>query len=86
MGFSCGFDFPIFAVGWSKIFLKKYLHGFTVFGWTPLEDLAEDIAGVGFKTGPITPHQIDVVRLSETKEAHKSQTPIIAVVRVVSSR
>ena len=35
-------------------------------------DLTADIAGVGYKTGPITPSKIDGVRLSEAKRAHKS--------------
>ena len=39
-------------------------------------DLAVDIAGVGFKTEPTTPHQIGGVRLSKTKGAHKSQAMI----------
>ena len=30
-------------------------------------DLAVNIAGVGFKTEPTTPHQIGGMRLSETK-------------------
>ena len=35
-------------------------------------ELAVDIACVGFKTEPTTPHQIFGVRLSKTKGAHKS--------------
>ena len=47
--------------------------------------MAEDIACEGIKTEPTTTHQIDGVRLSETKGAHMSQTLIIEVYRTVNS-
>ena len=50
----------------------KYLHGFNVFGWTPRNDVAKGIVGVGYKKGPTTPIQIGGMRLSETKGALKS--------------
>ena len=68
MGFPC--------LGFSKIFVgcqKKIevLEGSdTSGGKIPSNDLATDIAGVGYKTGPTTPSQIDGFRLSETKRAH----------------
>ena len=40
-------------------------------GKIQLNDLAVDIAGVGFKTEPNTPHQVGGVRLSKTKGAHE---------------
>ena len=49
-------------------------------------DLAADIATPRYKTEPTAPHQIGGVRLSKNKGAHKPQTTIIVVTRVVSSR
>ena len=50
----------------------KDLGAFERSGGIVFSDLAAEIAGLGFKTAPTTPHQIDGVRLSETKGAHKS--------------
>ena len=63
-------DFPIFVVGCRKN--RNYLQDFNAFGWKPFIDWAENIVGMGYKTGPTTPPQIDGARLSETKGAHKS--------------
>ena len=38
----------------------------------PFDDLAAGVVEVGYKAGLTTPSQIDGVRLSETKGAHKS--------------
>ena len=51
---------------------KKKPQDPSAFGWEPFNDLDAVIAGLGYKTGETTPSQIDGVRLSETKEAHKS--------------
>ena len=51
------------------------LQGFDAFErsvWVPFNDLAAGIVGAGNKTEPTTPSQVDGVRLSETKGAHKS--------------
>ena len=45
--------------------MEKDLQGFSALGWTPFNVFAADIAGVGFKTEPTTPHQIGGVRLSQ---------------------
>ena len=64
-------DYPRFFVDCRKKI--EDLEGFDAFdGRMPFSDLAADISGVGYKTGPTTPSQIDGVRLSETKGAHKS--------------
>ena len=59
---------------------EEDLEGLDAFGRSGrvlLRYLAADIAGVGFKKEPTTPHQIDGVRLSKSKGAHKSYAPII---------
>ena len=66
-------DFPRFFVACRKKI--KVLESFDALernGKVLFNDLAVDIAGVGFKTEPTNPHQIDGVRLSKTKGAHKS--------------
>ena len=70
MEFPCLVFPKIFVYCRKKI---KDIGGFDAFdGRVPYSDLAEDIAGVGYKTGPATPSQFDGARLSETKGAHKS--------------
>ena len=52
---------------------QKVIEGFDAFDErAPFNDLADDIVGVDYKTGPAIPYQFDGVRLSETKGAHKS--------------
>ena len=51
---------------------KNYHQDFNAFGWSPFNDWAAGIVEVGYKTGPMSQSQIDGVRLSETKGAHKS--------------
>ena len=46
--------------------------------------LAADVVSVGYETRPITPIQMDGVRLSETKRARKLQAPAIGVTRTAS--
>ena len=63
-----------FPLSWSSGRKKnqKNLNGFNVLGWTPLNDVAAGVVGVGYKTGLTTLIQIDGMRLSETKGAHES--------------
>ena len=83
--FPClGFSY-LFFVGCRK---KTDVHeGFGGFdGMVPFNVLAAGIMGLGYKTEPTTPSQIDEVRLSEIKGAHKSKALIIVVILTVSSR
>ena len=72
MEFLC-LEFSKMFVGCRK--KTKDLEGFGTFersGTALFKDLAADFAGVGFKTEPSISHQINGMRISKTKEAHKS--------------
>ena len=72
------FNMELPCLGFSKIFVGcrkkiKVVEGSDAFdGKVPFNDLAGGIVGLGYRTGPTTPSQIDGVRLSETKGAHES--------------